>query len=259
MFGLHVGMEVGGPLIPDIVGASFRNLEIHDVDVGLRFFGGNVAEMWVSESMLAQWRVAGIQMLGYSIRTARPRSHAGEPAAAPPLRDADGHEIFVEQLPNYTIAKDGAILPCPPYCATGSPAGSREVGGGNPSVVIDRVVASSHQGWLVASNGGGVRMQSVRLEGEAGIVLNTGLPEAWPAHCANASATNCGPIIDHRFDDILIDVSNSYGPSSRPANDTAVRPIRVLCGGAAWSARLRDFAGGPPRCRFRTTSPGTCS
>jgi hypothetical protein len=184
LFGLHVAMEVGGPLI-------------HDVDVGLRFFGGNVAEMWVSECMLAQWRVAGIQLLGYSIRTARPRpTQAGEQPTAPPLRDADGREIFVEQLPNYTIDHDPAILSCPPYCATGSPPGSREVGGGDPSVVIDRVVASGHVGWLVDSNSGAVRMQSVRLEGEAGIMRNTGLPGAWADQCANATSTNCGPIVD---------------------------------------------------------------
>ena len=28
LFGLHVGFEVGGPLIPDLVGTSFRNLEV---------------------------------------------------------------------------------------------------------------------------------------------------------------------------------------------------------------------------------------
>ena len=38
IFDMHVAIDVGGPLIPDLVGSSFRNLEIHDVDVGLRFF-----------------------------------------------------------------------------------------------------------------------------------------------------------------------------------------------------------------------------
>ena len=40
--------------------------------------------------------------------------------------------------------------------------------------------------------------------------------------CANASSINCGPLTDGRFTDILIDVSNSYGAASQPANDTAV-------------------------------------
>ncbi len=74
LFALHVAMEVGGPLIPDLVGSSFRNLEIHDVDIGLRFFGGNVAEMWVSELMIASWSQAAIALDGYSIRVARPRA-----------------------------------------------------------------------------------------------------------------------------------------------------------------------------------------
>ena len=41
IFDMHVAIDVGGPLIPDLVGSSFRNLEIHDVDVGLRFFVRN--------------------------------------------------------------------------------------------------------------------------------------------------------------------------------------------------------------------------
>ena len=51
--------------------------------------------------------------------------------------------IFVEQIPAYAIEHDGAILSCPPYCAAGSPRGSREVGGGQPSLVVDNIVASS--------------------------------------------------------------------------------------------------------------------
>ena len=43
IFSMHVAIEVGGPLIPDLVGSSFRNLEIHGVDVGLRFFGSHPA------------------------------------------------------------------------------------------------------------------------------------------------------------------------------------------------------------------------
>ena len=166
LFGLHVGVEVGGPLIPDLVGTSFRNLEVHDVGVGLRFYGGNVAAMWLSETMLAHWQVAGVQLLGYAIRVARPRSHAAATPRHPPLRDADGREIFIEQIPKWALEHDPAVLPCPPYCAPpDSPPGSREVGGGMPSVVLDRIVASGEVGWLVDSDGGAVRMQSVRLEG----------------------------------------------------------------------------------------------
>lgn len=89
LFGLHVGMEVGGPLIPDLVGSSFRNLEIHDVDIGIRFFGGNVAEMWVSELMVASWSQAAIALQGYSIRIARPRASSQTSEPIKPLVDAD--------------------------------------------------------------------------------------------------------------------------------------------------------------------------
>jgi hypothetical protein len=114
IFSLHVAIEVGGPMIPDLVSSSFRNLEIHDINVGLRFFGGNVAEMWVSELMIASFVSAGIELRGYAIRTARPRSAADTPPTRPPLQDADGREIFVEQLPAWALAHDGAVLACPP-------------------------------------------------------------------------------------------------------------------------------------------------
>ena len=136
-----------------------------------------MAEMWVSESGFAHWREAGVQLIGYAIRTVRPRAYAGKPAVAPPLEDADGREIFLEQIPSYMLTKGDGLLACPPYCAKGSPPGSREAGGGQPTVVMDRIVAGTGNvapaGWLVDSNGGGVRLQSVRLEGAAGIMRNT--------------------------------------------------------------------------------------
>ena len=65
-------------------------------------------------------------------------------------------------------------------------------------------------------------VQTVRLEGTAGLMRTTGLPEGWPTHCGSTGGNwsnqpiggNCGPIGDGRFSDILIDVSNSYGPAS---------------------------------------------
>jgi hypothetical protein len=92
---------------------------------------------------------------------------------------------------------------------------------GTASVSIENVVASGEVGWLVDSDVAAVRLQTVRLEGTAGLMRNTGLPEGWPIHCAvNESSGNCGPIGDGRFSDILIDVSNSYGRA--PANHTAI-------------------------------------
>ena len=155
-----------------------------------------------------------------------------------------GREIFLEQLPHYALQHDPAVLPCPPYCATGSPKGSVEIGGGAPSAVIERVVASGHVSgsWLVDSDGGAVRLQNVRLEGIAGLMRNTGVPGAWPARCANASSTNCGPIEDGRFTDILIDVSNSYGPDSKPLDNTAISCVLRTwrCSRAGCSFVLRE-------------------
>jgi hypothetical protein len=58
---------------------------------------------------------------------------------------------------------------------------------------------------------------------------NTGVPGAWPTKCANASATNCGPIADGRFTDMLIDVSNSYGPTNKPLDNTAISCASIPC------------------------------
>ena len=52
IFDMHVAIDVGGPLIPDLVGSSFRNLEIHDVDVGLRFFVRN-QPLWIAQLSIA--------------------------------------------------------------------------------------------------------------------------------------------------------------------------------------------------------------
>lgn len=218
---LDVGMEVGGPMLPDLVGSRFNQLNFGNVGVGIRFFGANVAEMWVTECKFNTFKRAGIELRGYGIREARLLAERNTPATQAVLRDAAGNEIFYEQIPAY--AQHQRTLPCPPYCAANNTR--RMVGGGSPSVVIANMVPSSQTGWFADSNGPAIRMHNVRLEGGAGLLRNT------------------GEIPDPRFTDLMVDCSNSYGPRDskyRPAyNDTVVlfqQPARLTMIGGSLGA-----------------------
>ena len=202
-----VAVDVGGPLLPDLVATRYSQLTITDARIGMRFFGANVAGQWVQGLWVNNYTEAAIKLQGYGIREARLQqqhsaaadaatgdsSHSGRP---PPLTDADGDEIFYESIPPY--AKKLRMLPCPPYCSPG-PASQqrRQAGGGGPSVMVADVVSSSSNSgsWLVDSNGPALHLSHVRLEGSAGIYRNTGL---WGA------AEGSVPTADPRFMSVLI-------------------------------------------------------
>lgn len=259
MTGVEVGFHVGGPFSPDLVASSFRNIVIEGMHVGMRFVGANVAEQWVENSHFNNWSVAGIQLVGHAgPRVIRPLSSRGvaPPAHSAVFEDADGREIFVEQIPPYVLNK-------PP--TKKGPGGTYIAGGGGPSVVMTNIVASSKKiktgdapGWLVDSNGPSVRLQGVRMEGNAGLVRNTGRPlgsppEAQPIASARfqtvlidvnyagnpARLIRIGPIIQHDANDTLTIVGGSIGGGGSPravslgTNTTAyVVGLRLLYGGS---------------------------
>jgi hypothetical protein len=239
--GLHAmdtAVHVGGPLLPDLVGSSFRQLTIWDVRVGFRFFGANVAEMWLSDTKFNNYTEAGVQLVGYGIREARMMAARGTKppsGSASVLADADGHEIFYEQVPKY--ARGQRFLPCPPsgtgpYCSAGAEK-RRMAGGGGPSVVVENMVASSEKGFLFDSNGPAVRVEHVRLEGCSGILRNSGL---WGSDNAKA------PQADGRFLTSLTDVSNSYSEKLTPLNRTAIvfaPPSSLFLHGCSIGADIR--------------------
>jgi hypothetical protein len=217
LFRLDTAIEVGGPMLPDLVGSTFRQINIEHVRVGFLFFGANVAEMWVSECKFNNYTGAGIKLEGYPIREARYQSQRGQKSPnASVFRDANGNEIFWEAIPAY--ARTDRMLPCPPFCA--GDGTRRLIGNGGPSVVIDKLVAASHYpaSWLVDSNGPSVRLTNVRCEGVTGLVRNTGEhgPGNWPAWLDPDNRTvNPEPRADARFSDMLYDVSNSYEPHTK--------------------------------------------
>jgi len=130
---------------------------------------------------------------------------------------------------------------------------------------MTNIVASSKKiktgdapGWLVDSNGPSVRLQGVRMEGNAGLVRNTGRPlgsppEAQPIASARfqtvlidvnyagnpARLIRIGPIIQHDANDTLTIVGGSIGGGGSPravslgTNTTAyVVGLRLLYGGS---------------------------
>lgn len=215
-FRLDTAIEVGGPMLPDLVGSTFSEISVEHVRIGFLFFGANVAEMWLSQCKFNNFTAAAIKLQGYPIREARYAAQRRDrPQNDTVLRDSNGNEIFYEDIPAF--ARRDRMLPCPPFCAADGT--SRLVGNGGPSVVIEHIVAASHytSAWLVDSNGPSVRLTNVRCEGETGLVRNTGYsgPGNWPAWLQPSNRTvNPEPRADDRFTDMLYDVSNSYTPGS---------------------------------------------
>ena len=230
--GFEVAIDVGGPLLPDLVASRYSQITITDARIGMRFFGANVAGQWVSDLWINNYTEAGIQLAGYGIREARLSTSDSSSSGLPPLADADGHEIFFDQIPKY--AKKLRMLPCPPYCSLGSPPERRQAGGGGPSVVVANVVSSSSNrgSWLVDSNGPAAHLSHVRLEGSTGIYRNTGL---WGAPEGGT------PSADPRFMSILIDVSNSYSEKLQPAHGDAIffaPPSQLILQGCSIGANV---------------------
>lgn len=189
---MDVGIDVGGPFGPDLVAGQFRGIQISAVRQGFRFVSANVAEMWLSGVMITNYDECGIDLVTHGGRVVRSLAERDTPTEENVLRDPDGREIFLEQIPETAIAQKLMRTPHPDV--EGS-AGRPWVGGGGPTVVIDNVVAHAKHpaSWLVRSFHSPVRLAHVRHEGPGGIL------QAW------AGAP------DGRFNDILEDV-NAVSP-----------------------------------------------
>lgn len=189
---MDVAIDVGGPFGPDLVAGEFRNIQISAVREGFRFVGANVAEMWLSGIMITNYDDCGFNLVTHSGRVVRSLAERDTPTDENVLRDPDGREIFLEQIPETAVAQKLMRTAHPDV------EGSAErpwVGGGGPTVVIDNVVAhAKHPGsWLVKAFHAPVRLAHVRHEGPGGILR------------AHAGAP------DGRFNDILEDV-NAVSP-----------------------------------------------
>ena len=169
--GLEIGLQIGDPLSPDLVGSVIERVECMGARHCFVLFGANVAEMHFNTIHANQFYGSAWLYLGSSGRSVRtqqqiaasPTVPRGADGTATVLTDMDGAtEISWEQLPTY------AQQHCPALEAKDDgPRGGAKVGGGGPTANIVNVVSSSVfcTAWLVESNGAPLRIQSVRNEG----------------------------------------------------------------------------------------------
>ncbi len=185
---MDVGFHVGGPFGPDLVAAEFRNIQISAVREGFRFVGANVAEMWLSGIMISNYDDCGFNLVTQSGRVVRGIAERDTPTDENVLRDADGREIFLEQIPETAI---GQKLMRAEHPEVEGSAQRPWVGGGGPTVTIYNVVAHARNpaSWLVKSFHSPVRLSYLRHEGPGGIL------KAW------------GGAAHGRFNDVLTDVN----------------------------------------------------
>ena len=226
--GLEIGLQIGDPLSPDLVGSVIERVECMGARHCFVLFGANVAEMHFNTIHANQFYGSAWLYLGSSGRSVRthqqilasPTVPRGADGTATVLTDMDdATEISWEQLPIY------AQQHCPALEAKDDgPRGGAKVGGGGPTANIVNVVSSSVfcTAWLVESNGAPVRIQGVRNEG------CNGMPGTRPTFRVHVCIHECvltvsfataGLYLNNathwpsntrsRFTDMLIDVSTT--------------------------------------------------
>jgi hypothetical protein len=188
---VDVGIDVGGPFLPDLVDGSFRMIRVEAARIGIRVVGANVAEMWFHEISIGTCQESGFKLGGYSGRLIRSIDEKDTPTDEVVLTDDDGREIFFEQIEHMEQLMQQQVQTRPHPDVPGS-EGRKWVGGGAASCFISNVEAHMHdpRAWLIDSWYAPVRMQFVRLEGSTPVL------RAGPRGAFNG-----------RFNDILIDVN----------------------------------------------------
>lgn len=186
---LDVGIHIGGPFGPDLVGSTFRHISAHACRIGFLLESANVAEMWFKECFLGSCEEAGFKLVGHRGRVLRHLAEKDAPVTDEVVVDAFGREIFLEQLaPRLAQEKvrEGAHTDVP-----GS-ASRPWAGGGSPTCYISDLVAHMQhpQAWMIDSNWACVRLEHVRMEGCSGVLRVQGKG-----------------MRNLRFNDILIDVN----------------------------------------------------
>lgn len=174
--GLDIGMQIGDPLSPDLVGSTVERVECMGARHCFVLFGANVAEIHFRDIHVNQFYGSAWLLQGTSGRRVRTRAQIRasptvprSPATGIPevLTDSDMvTEIAWQDLPPYAQQFCPALLK-----KDQGPAGLAEVGGGGPTANIENVVCSSVfcAAYLVDSNGPPLRLQGVRNEGCNGL------------------------------------------------------------------------------------------
>jgi len=198
---MDVGIHIGDPFGPDLVGSTFRNIWISYMRVGVQIEGANVTGMAFYNLSGSTWNEAGIKIIGHTARRLRasPDDEIPEPevpGVPAVVTDANtGKELFQDDVPEYALKHrtfTGTFRGYGPWVW---------VGGGAPDITIYNLNmhGADPSSWLIDNNWGHVRVYSARIEGPAGIYRRTA---GGPAG---------------RFADVLVDV-NATSPGGLMGN-----------------------------------------
>jgi hypothetical protein len=192
---MDIGVEVGDMFCPDLVASTFARCSWNAARIGIRLVGANVAEMWFKNGLSTHLEEATFQMVGFGGRVVRSLAEKDAPAAQNVLRDADGKEIFLEQIPERCLSWNNDAFAPVRQAAGGDDPGHKSrptVGGGGPTSFISEWVSHNNyaNAWFIESNGPAVRAEHIRCEGCAGVLRMTGRGRS-----------------NVRFNDMLVDVN----------------------------------------------------
>jgi len=192
---LDIGMWIGDPFAPDLVGSGFYSLGINYTRICLLVEGANVAGMTFYNPIFSGYREAGIKLVGQTSRlirrsTADPIPPNEVPDTPSVLTDVQtGAEIFEKDVPEYALKNRASKRQYQGKEYYWAP-------GGAPEMTVYNVNFGGHaaNAWAIDTNWGNIRLYSARVEGVQGFYRR--------------SAT----ISSSRFTDIFADVNvTSYG------------------------------------------------
>ena len=195
---VDVGMWIGDPFAPDLVGSGFYSLRIEYCRICLLVEGANVAGMTFYNPIISSYTEAGIKLMGETARLIRhaagdPHPPEEVPGSASVLTDIqNGQEIFEKDVPEYAL-KNRAFK---------KSYNGKEyywAPGGAPEIAVYNAIFGGHaaNSWAIDSNFGNIRLYTARVEGPQGFFRRT----------SNMPAT--------RFTDVFTDVNvTSYGGTS---------------------------------------------
>jgi len=213
---VDVGIDVGGPFLPDLVDGYFHMIRVEGARIGFRVVGANVAEMWFREISIGTVEEAGFKLGGYPARLIRSIKKKDTPTSETVLLDMDGREIFLEQIEHLKELMKQQVQTEADSAVPGS-NGRPWIGGGASSCLISTVEAHMHdpRSWLIDAWFAPVRIEYVRLEGSAGF-MRSGPQDAY----------------NGRFNDVVIDANAvSIGGVSGHVIEYNRRNTLVLIGG----------------------------
>ncbi|MCF7847758.1 MAG: hypothetical protein K9M45_02820 [Kiritimatiellales bacterium] len=212
---VDVGIHVGGPFGPDLVGSTFRQILVQSSRIGFLLEGANVAEMHFNECFLVHLEEAGFKLVGHGGRELRSLEQKDDPMPERPTVDYAGRELFHEQMPERLVNDKVHTRPHPDV-NVGEDA--MWVGGGGPSITVRQLVAAmgDPRGWLFDSNGSNFRIENVRKEGSGGLLRVQ-------ADFRRQSV---------RFNDILIDINATTegGPTGNTIEYEGKGPLYIIGG-----------------------------